>query len=131
MLDEAIQKKRNEEPEPIEKSNAEINLENGEMHGFKLKSALGNKFLRAGAGKDPAYLQLEGHYEKNEWRKNWARIKLKEIRERREKAELYSEVDEDKGTYLPLSLLFWEEGQMGHRPATRCGGCQSVLSALF
>ena len=36
-----------------------------------------------------------------------------EYQSRRVKSESWSEIDTKFGTYLPLSLIFWEEGQRG------------------
>ena len=89
-------------------------LEAALRSGVNVRETLGVRFGRSDdGGKNPEYRDLKTNKEKADFRANWAKLKLAETRARKTKTTTWSEIDTNLGQYLPLALVFWEEGQRG------------------
>ena len=89
-------------------------LEAGKSKGFGVRTTMGVRFSRdAKGGKSAAYHAMSSHADKADFRMKWAALQFEEYQSRKVKTQSWSEIDVKLGTYLPLSLIFWEEGQRG------------------
>jgi hypothetical protein len=101
-------------PPAAEAETAELRmLQAAVADGVGTRDTMGIRFSRSHHAKSEEYTALSSRAEKAEFRRRWAEQQLQQYRARNTKTETYEEVSETDGCYIPLAVLYWEEGQRG------------------
>jgi hypothetical protein len=112
---------------PVSTDAEEAMLKDAAKNGYGLRTTMGVRFGRSVTGTSAEYKQASRHG-KAAMRMDWADGRLAEYRAVNIKSEGFEEVDESDGQYLPLSLIFWEEGQRG---VSACQDYEAVEAGMM
>jgi len=87
----------------------EIQLRACVEDGVDIRSKWGQKFSRSDAAKSEEYKNANNK-QKQQFRKDWANTKLKELSFKKEKLQSWQRVDKRAGVMVPFSVLWQREG---------------------
>jgi hypothetical protein len=85
-------------------------LEEAKNNGFLALSSMGQEFHRSAEGQGAEYKALKKNAEKSLFRRKWAATTYDAYVQVKSRCQTWLEVDEKKGTYMPLARLIKAEG---------------------
>ena len=94
---------------PLQQVPEELDLQKCLLLGVDVRSKWGQRFARSSAADLSEYKQMTTNA-KQAYRKEWAKVRLQEVQQKKEYVESYQRVDSSTGTYVPFFILWKREG---------------------
>ena len=94
---------------PLQQVPEELELQKCLLLGVDVRSKWGQRFARSSAAHLSEYKQMTTNA-KQAYRKEWAKVRLQEVQQKKEYVESYQRVDSSTGTYVPFFILWKREG---------------------